>query len=330
VTRILVVNDVHLRDTAPSSATETYCDDLFDLLGEVAKKEEELGADAVVFAGDVVDFKQPIRTSHKLVLRAIDAMNVFKNPICVFGNHDLTQDRKQSLFEQQPLGVIIKGSKLRLLEGWHETLPLYGVGWLQDWNNPQSRRDAFAAWRAADEEGMEEGLPSMDLTKSLVVTHCSVFPPGQEAIFEHVPTGGADGLSALLGSKGFLAYGHIHDDHSTFDVDGVTYANYGALSRGSLDENNRNRVVSVALWDSEEGFSRVVLPQKPADQVFRLTEKDAEKQQKVDLDNFLEEVGNSTLGVTTTESVKAWLESHPDVDPPVKRRALSILEDLPN
>jgi Icc-related predicted phosphoesterase len=321
VTRILVVNDIHLRDNAPSSATETYTDDLFDLLAEVAKKEQELEADAVVFAGDLIDFKQPGRTSHRLMLRAMNAMNAFQNPICIYGNHDLTQDRKQSLFDQQPLGVLIQGSKLRLLEGWHETLPLYGVGWLQDWHDGQARMDAFVAWRED---------PFSWTPEAIAVTHAPLYPLGEENEFDHVPTSGPDGVSAALGGKGFLAYGHIHEYHGIFESGGVTYSNMGALSRGSLHEYNRTRPIAITLWDSTEGFSQVDLPHKPAEEVFRITEIDEAKAQKVDLDAFLEDVGNSTLAQSTTESVAEWLRTHPNVEPPIKQRALGILESLPD
>lgn len=335
---IIIVNDVHLRDNPPSSATETYQDDLFDLIHQVAVKAKELKAQ-VVFAGDVIDFKQPARTSHKLVQRAIDAFREFDHALVTPGNHDLQQDRLDSLMVTQPLGVIVKSGALTVLDGWHPNLPLFGVPWQQAWHDPESRMSAFAEWRALSglwsQQGENtptvlagRGVSPRHPKDSLVVTHAPLYPPGQENEFDHIPTQGDDGISAAMGNVGYLAYGHIHEDHGFYESEGVQYANVGALSRGSLQEYNRERQIAVSLWTPEDGFSRILLDYKPADEVFRLTEIDQAKQEKIDLDNFLAEVGQSTLAQSTTESVKDFIQNHQSVPPAVKKRALSILEDV--
>lgn len=324
---IIVVNDVHLRDNPPSSATETYQDDLFDLLHQVAVKAKELGAQ-VVFAGDVIDFKQPARTSHKLIQRAIDAFREFDHALVTPGNHDMQQDRFESILLTQPLGVIVKSGALTILDGWHEDLPLFGVPWQQAWHNPDVRYEAFDLWRSAGAVGEDPGAAVTELEKSLVVTHAPLYPPGQENEFDHIPTKGPDGISAAMGGVGYLAYGHIHEDHGYYESEGVTYANVGALSRGSLQEYNREREIAVTKWTPEEGFERILLDYKPAEEVFRITEIDQAKQEKIDLDNFLAEVGQNTLAQSTTESVRDFIQNHGSVSESIKKRALSILDEV--
>lgn len=325
MTRALVINDIHLRDTAPSSATESYQDDLFELLHQAALKEAELDADIVILAGDVFDFKMPSRTSHKLMLRAIEAFREFQNVWGIPGNHDMTQDRIESVERQQPLGVLFESGAVTRLEGWHPDFPIFGVPWQQEWHHPDARVEAFDDFRT---NNLPLGRDDVDHRHALVVTHAPLYPLGQENEFDHIPTSGPDGVSSAMGGQGFLAYGHIHEDHGIFESGGVTYANHGALSRGSLHEYNLERTVAITLWDSEEGFSRVDLPQKPPSEVFRLQEIQEERKAQIDLDGFLSEVGSSTLAQSTTESVTEFIRSHPAVTPEVKKRALDVLEKV--
>jgi len=71
VASYLLLGDLHLTDKAPSSCTDSYCDDLFDLLGQVNALVREHEAIAVVIAGDVFHNKAPSRTSHRVVRRFI-------------------------------------------------------------------------------------------------------------------------------------------------------------------------------------------------------------------------------------------------------------------
>lgn len=324
---VIVVNDVHLRDNPPSSATETYQDDLFDLLHQVAVIAKERDAQ-VIFSGDVVDFKQPARTSHRLIQRAIEAFREFDNALVVPGNHDLQQDRLDSLMTTQPLGVIIRSGALTVLDGWHLDLPVYGVPWQQQWYNTEVMFEVFDRWRSAG--GVDEGPENavIDLDKALVVTHASIFPAKQDVIFERLPMTGSEGLPEAMGHMGYLAHGHIHDDHGVHESEGVTFCNFGALSRGSLTESNRERQVSVALWTPEGGFERIDLDARPSEEVFRITEIEQKKAEKIDLDNFLSQVGQNTLEQSTTESVRSYIEGHESVPAPVKKRAITILEHV--
>lgn len=321
-TPIIVVNDVHLRDNPPSSATDSYVDDLFDLLHQVAVIAKQKKAQ-VIFSGDVVDFKQPTRTSHKLIQRAIEAFREFDDALVVPGNHDMQGDRLESVLLTQPLGVIIRSGALRQLDGWHETLPVFGIPWQQSWHNPEVLYEAFEGWR--EDAKQMEGQTN---AQKLVVTHASIYPVGQEVIFEYLPLTGDEGVPHAMGNEGYLAHGHIHDDAGIHESEGVTFCNFGALSRGSLTESNRERQVSVALWTPEGGFERINLDAKPAEEVFRLAEKDAEKQEKLDLDEFLSQVGKNTLEQSTTESVREFVQTNKNLTPRERKRALDILEDV--
>jgi predicted phosphodiesterase len=333
--KILVVNDIHLTDRPPSSVHEGYVDELFEMLAYIAELETKLGADAVVWAGDVFHHKQPLRSSHKLVLRTIEVAKLYKNLLVIAGNHDLTQDRMDTLFDQQPLGVLLASGAATFLDGWHETLPLFGVSWQQRWHHPDVRMEAFAKWRAG---GTTLGNPTIgeedwvdaerNLTDCLAVTHAPLYPPGQENEFDHIPTKGEDGISAAMGNTGSLAYGHIHEDHGFFESDGVHYANVGALSRGSAHEYNFEREIQVSLWTEGKGFTSIPVPHRPGSEVFKKTEIEESKHEKLSLDAFLSEVGTTTLAISTTESVVNHIKTLGHVDKPVRERAIQVLEDV--
>lgn len=326
MTKILCVGDIHVMDRPPKNATESYTDDIIDMLKWIADEAARLEVDAVVWAGDIFHHKQPSKTSHALVLRMLEVVRYYRRKkldLCIVtGNHDISNDILSSVHEKQPLGVLYRGGA-RELDGWHPTLPLFGVPWQQNWTtDEQAPWDAFEGWRTDSELVSERRL-------SLAVTHAPIYPPGEaeKQLFELVPTMGEHGLSAAMGNKGSLYYGHIHEDHGIFEVEGVTYANMGAISRGSLTEYNIEREIKVALW--EDGiFSEVAVPHKPASEVLKIEQASEEKAATLSLDAFLTEVGSSTLDISSTSSVIDYIKSRNDVSERVKKTAIEILEEV--
>jgi len=349
VTKILCVGDIHVMDRPPVNATESYTDDIIEMLRWTIDYAAQAGIPTIIWAGDVFHHKAPTRTSHALVQRMIDVVlyGISKGieMICATGNHDISNDRLESL-DRQPLGTLQKAG-LRLLDGWHEELPLFVVPWRQDWTtNEDAALEAFDRWQGAGGVGEGPEFQVVDVSKALAVTHAPIYPPGEaeKQMFELVPTMGPKGISAAMGDTGFLYYGHIHEDHGIFEVEGVTYANMGAISRGSLHEYNLEREIKVAVWmdDEEEtllmpdgtettllgepGFIVVPVPHKPAAEVFKLEQAAEAKADRLSLDSFLAEVGSSTLDISSTASVINAIQARPDVSDGVKRRAIAILE----
>lgn len=314
--RFLILGDIHLSDRPPSSCTDTYLDDLFDLLAYAAQIEKQYSCDATVSAGDVFHYKQPSRTSHKTMLRMIDAVRAFTKFIIVPGNHDMLNDRLDSITETQPLGVLAHAGA-ELLVGWQrDNLPLYGVPWQQHWTE-ETIGVALASYHAER------------FGRALVVTHAPIYPPGQELEFEYYPTRDEPerkGWSSLLQDEGWLYYGHIHEPHGIYSVGGVTYANQGALSRGSLHEYNLTREIQFTIWDEDRGiFAPVPVPHKPASEVFRLVEAQEIKDNTRSLADFLAGIGSATIEITSTESVIEHIRTL-GLDESVVRLAVELLQ----
>lgn len=319
MTKILLVGDIHVSDKPPVSCTEAYTDDIIDMLKWIANYAALNEISTVVWAGDVFDHKAPSKNSHALVLKMIGVVrehaDLGVDLWIVPGNHDVSNDRLDSIHEKQPLGVLYAAGAHEL-HGWHPTLPVYGIGWQQNWE--RDLEDAFEGWR--DNIGHLDPEPP-----SLAVTHASIFPPkiAEGVPYEHLP---AADVAHAMGNAGSLYYGHIHDYHGIFEVDGVTFANVGAISRGSLTESNASREIRVAVW--EDGiFSEVDVPHKPASEVYRIDAVMAERSAAKSLDNFLAHVGAATLEITTTASVIDHINTMVGVTPSVKAKAIKFLED---
>lgn len=296
-----VVNDIHLSDRAPAMCTESYTDDLFNLLEQTVEVEKEENCQGTIWAGDIFHIKAPNRNSHALVQRTQDIAAKYRNLWIVPGNHDMSADRLDSIMETQPLGVLFR-SGAKLLSGWEETgeHPIYGVPWLQRFT-PETVEEAFSSW------DHEENVWNRE--QSLVITHAPLYPPGQELEWEHYPTQGDTGWSAAMGNRGYVVYGHVHDAHGIYKVGGVTYANPGALSRGSLTEASIKRRISTTIWDASSGFTFHELNYRPADEIFRMADKEASVTKQLELDDFLARIGEARIEITTTGSVMEHVRS---------------------
>lgn len=318
--RVLLVGDVHLRDNPPRNCTESYTDDILDLLRYMAKLEKAVKANAVVIAGDMFDIKAPSKNSHRLVLKTLDVAKQFKRLMILPGNHDVSGDRLETIDDQQPLGVLYAAGVERL-EGWVKDLPILGIPWQQDWNAEGKLEEVFQPWR-------ERIQGNRGMSSSLVVTHASIFPPRlySEIMYDSLrPTD----IAEAMGNVGSLYYGHIHDYHGIFEVDGVTFDNPGGISRGSLTESNRERPVMASLWTPEHGFFEIELPHKPSSEVFLIERAMELKDKKVSDERFLEDVGSTRLQVSSTAAVASYIRDLDEetVSKEVKKVAIELLEE---
>ncbi len=288
--RYVLVGDVHATERPPSSCTDSYLDDLLDLLRQVVVLTES--ASGLVIAGDLFHHKAPSRTSHRLVMQLLEVLARAKCLAYVVpGNHDVQHDRLDSIDDTQPLGVLLHSDVVSLLDGWADDV-LYGVPWQQHWTDAAVYEELGRYRRDRDKN---------ELLYTLVVTHAPLYPPGRELSFEHYP---AAKFAAAMGNVGSVFYGHVHEPHGVYEVDGVTFCNNGALSRGSLHEYNLTREVCATVWDSKTGlFERVPLKAKPASEVFRLQEKQQVTDMQGRLDEFLEQISSAQLDVVSVERV---------------------------
>lgn len=288
--RGLIVGDVHLADRPPSIRTEDYAEQILAKLRQTVKIAAHHEVDFVAWAGDVFHVKAPGRTSHWLVQQAVDVGQGYGVPwLIVPGNHDMQHDRLDSL-DRAPLGVLFKSGAIPLI-GTH-VLPkgaVFGIPWLWDWKVELPR------WlRQFREDDLEPGL---------LVTHAPLTTPGRSLPFQTIDSEDWAELAERPGAD--VYYGHMHDPDGEFEAGGMTFANWGAISRGSLHESTLRRRPAVSIYDTEEKqrFRRLELEHLPAERVFRLDVKRAETEKAQKLDEFLEHVESTNLTSLTVEQV---------------------------
>lgn len=216
-----------------------------------------------------------------------------------------SHDRLNSLDETQPLGVVFASGAIERLDGWMGGELVYGVPWQMTFDEANVS-DALADYRRFHME------TKLRLRPALVVTHAPLYPPGKELKYEYFP---AQQWAKAMGHVGTVHYGHVHEPHGVFEVDGVTFSNCGALSRGSLHEHNLTRTPSVAIWDEQTGkITHHQLDAKPAGEVFRLQEAAENKKEQLNLSSFLDSVRGTRLEETSISSVMEHVQGTQDDD----------------
>jgi 3',5'-cyclic AMP phosphodiesterase CpdA len=316
--KALLVGDIHLSDRPPSVRTETYAEDILDKLRWIVGYASQ-HAQVLVLLGDVFHLKTPSKTSHRLVQRTAEVLEGFRpvdyslgqgpgRVLIVPGNHDMSQDRIESL-PSQPLGTLALSRNVELLDGLDTSTGIYGIPYQSDWTTlPDWLEDA---WQA-----------------DLIVTHAPIFPPGETPPYEFISA--RDWADQMLAhGPTAVAYGHIHDPHGFYHSNGVWFCNNGAISRGSLHEQTVKRHPKVTLFDDEvEGcpFTSVDVPHKPAEAVFRLAEHHAQIERADRLDTFLADLGSVSLTALSLEEILHHAEET-DLSAEAKAELRAIVEE---
>lgn len=314
--KLLFVGDVHLSDRPPSTRTETYASDILTKLVEVGSIAEERGAGAIIYAGDIFHSKVPHRTSHQLVLKAIQVFRAQKLPRFVLpGNHDYAGANVDEL-RRAPLGVVIEAGALAPvgIPGHRSVRIPPPPSWAHVWGvREEEPIEAFS------EVGVNAKWPV-----DAVVAHSPIFPPGQTPPFPHMP---ADQVAAHMGVP-LVLYGHIHEPHGVYDANGTRFVNPGSLSRGSLWEEDPWRVPQVALVDIKSLEVELIplTSARPGQEVFRVKEEYAKRDKVIGATVFAEELAAAAIEVFDVERVKAQLRSRDDVSQRVADRAVELVE----
>lgn len=283
-----MIGDVHLSDTAPSIRTSDYSQQILNKL-KFCVDYANANADVIVQLGDLWHLKGPSKTSHRLVQATAAVLEQFKGRVLIVpGNHDMSQDRLDSL-PSQPLGTLALSPNIELLSGWDSETGIFGIPYLH----------SFEKFR----EQVEKVSASREYV-GLIATHASIFPDGEHPPYEHMNPENIGDTGGIP-----IAYGHIHDPHGFYLAStGTWYCNNGAISRGSLHEKTVNREPAITLFDDTmkgNPFVSIPVPFLPPEQVFRLAEHVEKEDKKQQLDDFLTSVGDINLTKLSVEQVLA-------------------------
>ena len=319
VVKIMVLGDIHLSDRPPSVRKDTYTQEILDKVDFCVQKAASTKCSAVLALGDVFHVKVPSRTTHKLVQRTHEVLSSVGVPVLIVpGNHDVMHDQIESL-DSQPLGALGRMEGIELLtfsDPKTVHAPIYGLPYLSDWETLPQHVEKFVEW-AGNRHPSEW---------KILATHAPIFPLGQAPPYDYIA---ALDLASMVSDvpNVIVAYGHIHDQHKTYRVADVVFANYGALSRGSLHKETLARQPQAYIFDTTTGeISPFDIPVLPASEVFNLTEVQIVADAKDRMTTFLDDVGNIAVGVTSVESVADHVSENVDLDLNIKVAVKELLE----
>lgn len=315
--------DIHFSDKAPQSRTDDWKGALLDKMSQIGEIAREVNAEAVLDGGDLFHIKSPNRTSHSLVQSIMEVQSHYPCPTyaCI-GNHDVVYG-DYTYINQQPLGVLFSSGVLNRLYDEHEAvfkspihrdrrrttvrvvgIPYHGVRY--DWNR-------FTSIKKGDEDYL------------VVVAHVLASEKGG-SMFEGEDIIKYADLKSL--DPDVWMFGHWHKDQGVTEITSGKYVvNVGSLSRGSLSQDNLDRipkccVLKFSQWgiDIESRELKV----QPAEEIFDIEGKERQEVRTEVIDSFVESLGSSLILGKSKNLVEVL--SQVEVSSKVKERVLAYIE----
>lgn len=309
--------DTHVTDRSPASWKADYPAEIWSNLEQIGRHAIEHEVAAVLDGGDYFHIKAASRNPHALVTRTADIHRAYPCPVyCVEGNHDIAYNNLDSI-ARQPLGVLYATNVFE-----HLRQAVFNDGGIR----VRVVGVPYSPFRSLEELRAIQKQAKDDYLVAVVHQLASDDPPSSvedffgEPVFRYSDLVTPDGPDAWC-------FGHWHRDQGIVRIDGKTFVNQGALSRGALIRENIERTPKATLLEfTPSGLATVSLPMvvAPAADVFDLERKDREEREGAEIDGFLATLAASA-DYDPTQSIENNLQSL-DFAREVRDLALAYLE----
>lgn len=311
--------DVHLSDHTPVSRTDNWADTVLAKLTNVGELARELGAAAVLDGGDFFDIKSPSRNSHSLVRRAMEVHRAYPCPVYAnVGNHDCVYGDYEYL-HQQPLGVLFEsGVFKRLYDGYEAVFVDGGV---------KVRVVGIPYHGTAYDMGRFERIKRGDEDYLLVVAHL-LASKTVTTMFESEDVVKYEYLDAYPADAYF--FGHWHKDQGIHKTRRGKYiVNIGSLTRGSLSEDDMDRVPSVAVIQCDKAgltIDKVPILYTPAASVFDVVGKQVAEVRAEMMEEFADMLRETLISPSGKVDLRDTVRALSKVPERVRERTILQLE----
>lgn len=317
----IIRTDVHISDRAPASRCDDYMESCLEKLTQIRDLARERDVTAVLDNGDFFHNKSASRNSHLLVRKVADLHHTYPCPVYVNpGNHDFPYGNVDYV-HQQPLGVLFSTRVFeRMTDHMFEVadggLKVRVVGF------PYKVHFEVQEWDL--ERGDEDLL--------IVCAHTYATPEGNEWYGKEK----VQSYSELAEcSPDIFIFGHLHLDQGIQEVRGKTFFNLGSMTRGSLTEDNLERIPRVGYLsiqkdpDGQVSYSHEAIPLKvaPASEVFDLEKHERLKEERKDIDQFLDSLERS-ISMSEGESIYQTISNMESFPEDVRKRTLQYLDEV--
>ena len=313
---LVTSTDEHISDQPPGFRKDDYRKSILNKLvwqGEFAKS---VNADAVLRGGDLFHVKAANKTTHSTMQMVAGIHRAYSCPTySLAGNHDMSNNERESVYKQQPLGVLYKTGVVYPLEdelfisgslkvrviGVDYTTDL-DVGYLQEILTKKSDDEYLVA--------VVHALASMAPSEKVQSFFNENILDYRDLVFSNGPD--------------VFVFGHYHKDQGIVDHMGVKFINLGAVSRGALTFENLERKPKISrITFSSQGVSteEIVIPHEDAKDIFDLDLKKRLDIERKELNEFI-----SLLRADTSVSYQDKREELNKFPDDLKTLALNILE----
>ena len=282
--KFITFTDIHISSYNPQSRVGDYQEDILEKLRQIGNVGKKVGVDFYMLAGDLFNLKYPMRNPHSLNTALIEIFKDFGAPIYTTeGNHDLRND-SYATFDEQPLKVLYSSGALIQLREQIVTKGDISVA-----------LRAFPFEEHPDFTAMTKKVDGVDLSIAMLHIYS-----GLKGGNYHTAKVYSYNEIAQMGDDIFVM-GHMHLDQGISNIvhceKEVTFINVGAVSRGSMSDDNATRSPKIGYVDITKADGKVSvtakavrLKVKPAEEVFDLDSKEDEKKKQEEAELFVEKL----------------------------------------
>jgi DNA repair exonuclease SbcCD nuclease subunit len=310
-------SDAHLADEPPQSRTDNWTDTILEKIVQVGEIARSVKANAVLDGGDFFHIKSPIRNSHALVQRVIEAHKNYPCPVYVnIGNHDVKYGDMKFL-DESPLGVLFSSGVFKRLYDDKEVLLRVGDLSVRVVGIPYHGTKYDMSRFTSINKGTENWL--------VANVHCLASIQGGTMFEAEDVIRYSDLMNT---APDIYAFGHSHNNQGVTGINGKQFVNIGGLSRGTISQDDVERIPECAIMrftQKEVKIERRPLVVKPSKEVLDILGKVKKEAREMTMEAFVESLKDS-LQARKDESLLELIQDIPDVPQEVRERALSYLE----
>lgn len=301
--KFITFTDVHISSVNPSSRKGNYENDIFTKLEQIKAVGEKMKVDFFIFAGDLFNLKAPMRNPHALNSRLINLFKSFPAPIyATEGNHDLRQDSYET-FDEQPLNVIYASDALIQTRSIKKTI-----------NNISMKISGIPFREEPDLSTIDRANKDVDL--NIFILHLYATLDGgmlfRSKLFSY------EEISKLMDDIFILGHYHVDQGIEILEINGKKqyFINLGAISRGSLSDEDVNRQPKISLVTVTKDNGNISietniikLKVKPVDEVFDLVVHEREKKEQKEAKEFVDKLKTDMIEAPEEDRISEEISS---------------------